>query len=76
MYENNIDTIKRNIKSLRIRAGLKQKEVAELIGISRQNYCIYEMNPGIIKIDMLIKLSNIFHCTLQDFFYKIKCDLK
>lgn len=66
--------IQYNIRSLRTRVGLTQEETAKKLDISRQNYCSYENDIGNIKIEMLIKMAVIFHCTLKDFFYTKESD--
>lgn len=63
--------LQNNFKSLRVRSGLIQEEVAKMLGISRQQYITYENNPNIIKIDVLLKLSKIFKCDINEFFLNI-----
>lgn len=63
--------LQNNFKSLRVRSGLIQEDVAKMLGISRQQYMIYENNPNIIKIDILLKLSKIFKCDVNEFFLNI-----
>ena len=63
--------LQNNFKSLRIRNGLIQEDVANMLGISRQQYITYENNPNIIKIDILLKLSKIFKCDINEFFLNI-----
>lgn len=63
--------LQNNFKSLRVRSGLIQEEVAKMLGISRQQYITYENNPNIIKIDILLKLSKIFKCDINEFFLNI-----
>ena len=63
--------LQNNFKSLRVRSGLIQEEVAKMLGISRQQYITYENNPKIIKIDILLKLSKIFKCDINEFFLNI-----
>lgn len=65
-----VENIKKNIKSLRVRKGLTQENTADLLNMSRQNYVRYESNPEDIKIDSLIKMSKIFNCELVEFFLK------
>ena len=63
-----IDYIKNNIKSLRVKKGLTQEDVAYLMGISRATYNDYETNPNNVKIDTYNKMADIFDCKLVDFF--------
>ena len=46
-----IEIISNNIRSYRIRAGLKQYEVANILGVSRTTYNDYEVNPKKLKIE-------------------------
>ena len=68
--------LQNNFKSLRVRSGLIQDEVAKMLGISRQQYITYENNPNRIKIDILLKLSKIFKCDINEFFININTDKK
>jgi DNA-binding XRE family transcriptional regulator len=65
---NKLDYIKNNIKSLRVKKGLTQEDVAYLMGISRATYNDYETNPLNVKIDTYNKMADIFDCNLVDFF--------
>lgn len=65
---NKLDYIKNNIKSLRVKKGLTQEDVAYLMGISRATYNDYETNPLNVKIDTYNKMADIFDCNLIDFF--------
>lgn len=66
--------LQNNFKSLRVRSGLIQEEVAKMLGISRQQYITYENNPNIIKIDILLRLSKIFKCDINEFFLNINTE--
>lgn len=66
--------LRNNFKSLRVRSGLIQEEVAKMLGISRQQYITYENNPNMIKIDILLKLSKIFKCDINEFFLNINTE--
>ena len=62
------------LRELRKNRGLRQKDIAEKIGVSPQSYGYYE--NGINKPDpeMLIKLANFFQCStdyLCNFAYSI-----
>ena len=63
-----IEIISNNIRSYRIRAGLKQYEVANILGVSRTTYNDYEVNPKKLKIETLEKMATIFNCKIADFF--------
>lgn len=54
-----------NLKSLRLEKGLKQNELAKIIGV--ENYTIgnWERNRAEPSICDLIKLSNFFECSID-----------
>lgn len=61
------EVVRNNIRSLRVRANLTQEEVAKTLGITRQQYYLYEKEPLKIKVDILIKLADLFNCKVEDF---------
>ena len=61
--------IANNIKAERNRAGITIEEVCEKLNISRPTYIEYEKNAELIKTKILIKLSNLFKCDINMFFY-------
>lgn len=71
--------ISSNLKKLREQRGLKQKFVAERIGISPNYYSQIENGHRYPQVEHLLKLRDIFNVTLDDIFFdnKItKCDLE
>ena len=60
--------ISNNIKSYRIKKGLKQEEIADIMGVSRNTYCDYEVNPQRVKVETLQKIADILNCKVSDFF--------
>lgn len=55
-----------NLKTLRVRAGLKQTELAEKLGICQSTISMWETGDANPRLDNLILLSKIFHCSLDD----------
>ena len=55
-----------NIKFIRIKENLTQKEFADLIGISRHGLINYENNKRVPPIDIIQKISDIFKVNLYD----------
>lgn len=49
------------IKKLRLNKGYTQKEVADLLGISRSTYCCYEIGRISPDLNTIRKLSEIFN---------------
>lgn len=66
--DNKLDYIAKNIKSLRVRSGLSQEDVANKLGIRRESYLGYEANPLKVKLKIYYELSKIFNCDLREFF--------
>lgn len=56
-----------NLKQIRQKKKMTQKQVAEQLGVSRQAICLWESNKREVKVTMLKKLSNIFKVSITDF---------
>lgn len=54
------------VKRMRERAGLTQKQLAEKLGTSQQSVYYYESGDRDIKASVLIELSRILKCTVSD----------
>jgi DNA-binding XRE family transcriptional regulator len=63
--------ISNNIKAYRVRSGLTQEKIANILGISRVTYNDYEVNPQKVKMETLQQIADILNCNLSDFFVKI-----
>lgn len=61
------ETVRNNFKSLRVRAGLNQLDVAKKMNLTRQQIMNYEKRPLKVKIETLIKLSLIYGCRPTEF---------
>ncbi len=53
------------LKKVRIYADLKQREVAEILGVSRNSYNMWERENDLIPLRQLDKFCNIFHVSLD-----------
>ena len=62
------EQIANNLKGYRVKAGLTQENVADLLGVDKRTIINYESNAGNVKLDTYVKLANIYGCYLQDFF--------
>ncbi len=70
--------ISSNLKQLREQRGLKQKFVAEKLGISPNYYSQIENGHRYPQVEHLLKLRDIFNVSLDDIFFKdniAKCDI-
>ena len=59
-------TFSNNLKSLRIDNDYSQKDIADAIGINRSRYSNYENGISEPTIEILIKLSDFFNCSIDD----------
>lgn len=69
--------ISNNLKALREERGVKQKFIAEQLGISANWYSQIENGHRPPQIEHLLKLRKIFNVTLDDIFFKdeiAKCE--
>ena len=67
MVENK--DITNNLKQLREDRGIKQKFIAEQLGISANYYSQIENGHRKIQLEHLLKLRNIFNVKLDDIFF-------
>lgn len=61
--------MKVTLEAARVNSGMTQEKAALLLGISRrslQKYESYEMSP---RVDVAIKMSEIYNCELGDFIF-------
>ena len=54
------------LKEIRKQKGLTQTEVAQKLNIQKQTYQNYELGKREPSIDMLIKLANLFHTSVDN----------
>lgn len=66
--KNNTKFLSRKLKSIRVANGYTQREVAKLLGISNDTIVKYERDPKTMKASTIIKLSEIYHTDLFEFF--------
>lgn len=63
--------INRNIKAERVRAGLTQEEVANILGIERKTYINIEKENK-VEASIMFKLSVLFNCPIDNFYMGYK----
>lgn len=56
------------LKEIRTKRGVKQKAVAEYLGITRQTYSTYENNPSSMTVSQAMAVCEFLHCELADIF--------
>ena len=55
----------KRIKDLRIDHDLYQKQIANLLKITRQQYGLYESGKRDIPVDLLIKLADFYNVSID-----------
>ncbi|MGG7078753.1 helix-turn-helix domain-containing protein [Clostridium sardiniense] len=55
-----------NLKNLRLDNDLSQIKLSEKLGISRSTYSNYENGISEPDLDMIIKISNFFNCSIDE----------
>ena len=59
-------SFRNNLQHLRATRGMTQEQLAMLLGVSRQSVTKWEAEKSYPEMDKLIKLCEIFDCTLDD----------
>lgn len=59
-------TFGENLREFRIKQHLTQKEVANILKISRQSISKWENNQALPTLDLLVPLTRVLQCTLDD----------
>lgn len=63
----------KNLKALRAKNGFNQKDVAQLLGISLQNYNAKENGKGEFSISEIEKIISLFSLPYEDIFFTTSC---
>lgn len=56
------------LKDIRLGRGMKQKAIAQKLGIARQTYASYEEHPEKMSYAQVMAVCNILRCEPGDFF--------
>lgn len=68
MNKISIETLKRNIKGLRVKAGFTQDQAADALLLSKETIFRWEKEPQKMPIIKLALLADLYHCSVNDFF--------
>lgn len=60
--------MKNNIKNLRKEKGLRQEDLAKILGVSRQTIIAIENDKYDPSLELALKISNYFAMTVNDIF--------
>lgn len=58
-------TLADRLKAMREERNLKQKDIAEMLNITREAYALYESGKNKPPIDALIKIANYYKVSLD-----------
>ena len=64
-----MDTVAKNITSLRMAAGMSQQRLADLLGVTRSAVSYYESGRISPKMAMLEKIAAVFDVSVADLVY-------
>ena len=54
-----------NLKSERLRRQMTQKEIAEILKITRQQYSLYETGQRTMPIEKIVKIAKLYDISLD-----------
>ena len=60
------------LKEARESRGIKQKTVAEHLGVARQTYCRYENQQEKMSVEQAKAVCEFLHCSVADIFLPIE----
>lgn len=69
-YIENSDELAVNLKKAREQAELTQKQVSKMVSIERSSLSCYEIGRSLPSIFTLMKLSIVYHVTLEELLLK------
>ena len=64
--------MKTRLKELRLAKGLKQEDVAKMLGIGRTSYGAYELGDNTPPTDKLLQLAEFYEVSLDYILYNEK----
>lgn len=68
MKEVTNERISKNMRALRLKRGLTQEEVADIMEVNRLTVVNWENRPGKVTIKTFIELADLYKCDVADFF--------
>lgn len=63
------------LKQLRERSGLSQLELANILEVSKSTISMYEQGKREPNFEILLKIANIFHVSVDDLLGSVEVDL-
>lgn len=68
MEDFNYNSVKANLKAMRVKAGMTQKDVANALGVTIQTMRSYENMPNKLTIGKIVALAKIYKVQPRIFF--------
>lgn len=60
-----ISNFTKNLKDERIRRNFTQKEIAEILKITRQQYSLYETGQRTMPLEQIVKLAKLYDISID-----------
>lgn len=76
MRETFKEKVAAELRSLRAKSQLKQKEVANIAGVDVMTIVRYETNSTSMQLDMLEKILSVYDISLDIFFTKVSANMQ
>ncbi len=76
MKETFKEVVANELRALRARSNLKQKEVANIAGIDIMTVARYENNSVSMQLDMLEKILLVYNVPLNIFFTNVSANMQ
>ena len=54
-----------NLRELRLKRGLTQKELAKLLSVNRTTVTLWELGTNKPRADMLVKIAKVLRCSID-----------
>nr|DAJ61612.1 MAG TPA: Helix-turn-helix XRE-family like protein [Caudoviricetes sp.] len=70
------EVVANELRALRARSNLKQKEVANIAGIDIMTVARYENNSVSMQLDMLEKILSVYNVPLNIFFINVSANMQ
>ena len=68
MNNISIETLRRNIKSYRVKAGYTQEAAADELEVTRETMFRWEKEPQKMAFIKLARMAELYNCSVNDFF--------
>lgn len=63
-----ISALRNNLRAYRVKNGFTQEDVAEKLEVCVSTVKYWERNPNKLTFEKLVKLAQLYNCSVKDFF--------